>query len=189
MAFYAYVKLSHFLAKGTYVMNDDGLFEATVPVFQHYLQSIDALLSSLTNNSDALLQKNLALHAFCAAEHFQTAFGFVQRTVCPLLGREVQEPDEESCDRASLILAGIAASSFLAELSATDFDGASSRLVKHTAGTAKLEQSSTTFVTLFCLPNFFFHLTMGFAILRREGTDIGKADFDGLHAYAPGFHF
>lgn len=72
---------------------------------------------------------------------------------------------------------------------ATDFTGASERTVRHTAGEAELEQDAATFVTLFALPNFFFHLGMAFAILRHGGAVIGKADFDGQHVYPAGFRF
>jgi len=42
---------------------------------------------------------------------------------------------------------------------------------------------------LYAVPNFFFHLTMVYAIARQAGVPIGKADFDGFHAYPPGFRF
>ncbi len=39
------------------------------------------------------------------------------------------------------------------------------------------------------MPNFLFHLSMGFAVLRAGGLEIGKGDFDGLHEYPRGFRF
>jgi hypothetical protein len=42
---------------------------------------------------------------------------------------------------------------------------------------------------LFGMPNFLFHTSLAFAILRAQGVEIGKADFDGLHDYPPGFRF
>ena len=39
------------------------------------------------------------------------------------------------------------------------------------------------------MPNFFFHLTMGYAALRAAGVPLGKADFDGFHVYPEGFEF
>jgi uncharacterized protein len=52
-----------------------------------------------------------------------------------------------------------------------------------------LDQTGADFLYLYGLPNFFFHLTMGYAALRAAGADLGKADFDGFHAYAAGFRF
>ncbi len=45
------------------------------------------------------------------------------------------------------------------------------------------------FLHLYGLPNFFFHLTMGYAALRAAGVRLGKADFDGFHSYPDDFRF
>ncbi len=111
------------------------------------------------------------------------------RTVFPLLGKDGPDLKAESHDRAGLIIIGREVSVCLAKIASTDFEGASERHVRHRAGEAELKQDATTFVTLFALPNFYFHLAMGYAILRQEGVDLGKADYDGQHIYPVGFHF
>jgi hypothetical protein len=35
----------------------------------------------------------------------------------------------------------------------------------------------------YALPNFFFHLSMVYALLRQQGLPLSKADFDGWHVY------
>ena len=42
-----------------------------------------------------------------------------------------------------------------------------------------------TYATHYALPNFFFHLSMAYAILRHLGVAVGKPDFDGWHVYPP----
>ena len=170
-------------------MNDRALFEATVPVFRHYLRRIDALLSALPADPAPLLRRRLAPHAFTAAEHLETAAGFALRGVYPLLGREAPAVEPEALDRAGLSGFVHEIDARLAALAVSDFEGATARTVRHTAGQTELTQDATTFATLFALPNFFFHLGMAFAILRHAGLDIGKADFDGQHVYAEGFRF
>ncbi len=39
------------------------------------------------------------------------------------------------------------------------------------------------FLLQYALPNFFFHLTTAYAILRSCGVPLGKQSFDGFHAY------
>ncbi|WP_295961007.1 DUF1993 family protein [Rhodoferax sp.] len=39
------------------------------------------------------------------------------------------------------------------------------------------------FLSQYALPNFFFHLTSAYALLRQQGVPLGKADFDGWHQY------
>ena len=67
--------------------------------------------------------------------------------------------------------------------------GAEARRITHRAGFAELTQDGATFLHLFGMPNFLFHTSMAFAILRSQGIEIGKADFDGLHDYPHGFRF
>ena len=171
-------------------MDDAGLYEATVPVFRHYLGRVDVLLDGLPPEArNALLGQRLAPHAFTAAEHLATAHGFSVRTVFPLLGRAIPDVADETTDRDGLARFGRELRELLDGIDVADFAGASTRVVRHTAGEAELAQDATTFVTLFALPNFFFHLGTAFAILRAGGADIGKADFDGQHVYAAGFRF
>ena len=42
---------------------------------------------------------------------------------------------------------------------------------------AGIRFDGTTFLTGFAVPNFYFHATAAYAILRAEGVDLGKADF------------
>ena len=67
------------------------------------------------------------------------------------------------------------------------FAGAETRRIRHRAGFADLDQSGADFLHLYGMPNFLFHASMAFAILRANGVAVGKADFDGLHDYPPGF--
>ncbi|NJM81512.1 MAG: DUF1993 domain-containing protein, partial [Tabrizicola sp.] len=77
----------------------------------------------------------------------------------------------------------------LGRVTPAEFEGAEKRILRHRAGFAEIEQSAADFLYLFGLPNFFFHLTMGYAALRAAGVPLGKADFDGFHQYPDGFSF
>ncbi len=77
----------------------------------------------------------------------------------------------------------------LVGLEPAEFEGAEVRRIRHRAGFAQLDQDGASFLHLFGMPNFLFHTAMAFAILRSQGIEIGKADFDGLHDYPHGFRF
>jgi uncharacterized protein len=81
------------------------------------------------------------------------------------------------------------ARAMLGAMTPAEFEGAETRIIRHHAGFAVLEQTGTEFLHLYGLPNFFFHLTMGYAALRSAGVPLGKADFDGFHSYPDGFSF
>lgn len=170
-------------------MNDTAVFEATVPVFRHYLRCVKLLLTRLSDEHEPLLEERLATHAFTASEHLQTAIGFIPRTVLPLLGKEVSGSEHIALCRVDLLRLVDDTHARLRNVTREEFDGASRRVIRHTAGAAELSQSATIFATTFALPNFFFHFSMAFAILRQGGANIGKADFDGQHRYAADFHF
>ena len=70
-----------------------------------------------------------------------------------------------------------------------DFDGAATAQVRHKAGDAILTQGAEDYLVTFAIPNLWFHLATAHSILRAKGVAVGKADFDGLHAYPDGFSF
>lgn len=56
-------------------------------------------------------------------------------------------------------------------------------LCQEAAGDAVHRAPPEDFVALFAVPNYLFHHAMVHALLRQAGLGIGKADFDGIHAY------
>ena len=115
--------------------------------------------------------------AIPAGQQFATAAGFSLRVACPLAGREVPNLPAALAPRLAV------ARATLGGMRPDEFLGAEDRRIRHSAGMADLDQSAGDFLYLYGLPNFFFHLTMGYAALRSAGVALGKADFDGLHAY------
>lgn len=172
-----------------FILTDDDLFEATVPVFKHYIQRIEAIVSKLDDKQTPFLSSALSPDTFCAGEHLHIAQGYALRTVFPLLERTVPDLNPDGHNSECLLKRCNAAQSFLDAITKADFEGANSRNIRHTAGTAELEQTATEFVTLYAVPNFYFHLTMGYATLRQAGISLGKGDFDGHHSYPQGFSF
>ncbi|NUB44335.1 DUF1993 family protein [Fertoebacter nigrum] len=160
------------------------LYAASVPVFARYLGQAARMAERA---SEAQLAQGLA-DALPAGAQLATAAGYALRVACPLAGRAV--PDlPEGADKTALARRFAAVQAELARLAATDFIGAEARVICHRAGFADLEQDGATFLHQYGMPNFMFHLTMGYASLRAAGLALGKADFDGLHHYPGGFRF
>ena len=155
------------------------LYTASAPVFRHYLGQAMRMIDKA--GPEAMLHR--VADAFPAGQQFATAAGFAMRVCCPLAGREVPDLPTALAPRLAVVRATLGA------LRPDDFKGADARRYRHKAGMADLDQSAEEFLHLYGLPNFFFHLTMGYAALRAAGVDLGKADFDGFHAYPPAFHF
>ncbi len=60
-----------------------------------------------------------------------------------------------------------------------DFDGAAGLNLTIKAGPRVLTFTGTEFATGFSLPNFYFHLTTAYAILRHNGLELSKPEFLG----------
>jgi uncharacterized protein len=155
------------------------LYAASVPVFRHYLGQMSAVVERAGRE---MLGAQIA-DAFPAGQQFATAVGFAMRAACPLSRRDVPDLPHALGPRLAV------ARAVLGAMRPADFEGAEDVIVRHTAGFAEIEQSGADFLYLFALPNFFFHLTMGYATLRNAGMDLGKGDFDGWHRYPADFRF
>lgn len=155
------------------------MYQASVPVFRHYLSRVSDIVA--VAGPDALDAR--IADSFPARQQFATAAGFALRIACPLAGREVPDLPQGLGPRLAV------ARALLGSMTPADFVGAETRIIRHQAGFAVLEQTGAEFLHLYGLPNFFFHLTMGYAALRAAGVPLGKADFDGFHSYPADFHF
>jgi len=155
------------------------LFTASVPVFRHYLGRVSRMVELAGENA---LQWRVA-DGFPASQQFATVAGFALRVACPLAGREVPDMPVALAPRLAV------ARALLGAMRPGEFEGAEDRIIRHRAGEAELEHSGAEFLHLYGMPNFFFHLTMGYAALRIAGVPLGKADFDGFHVYPAGFSF
>lgn len=75
------------------------------------------------------------------------------------------------------LLADIAkAKAYLAELTAEQFTGADERTVTVNIG-QEMTLPLAQWIPGFAMPNFYFHLSMAYAILRSRGVAVGKRDF------------
>jgi hypothetical protein len=112
---------------------------------------------------------------------------------------------QSSCDNAKLAAARVAAKdppphadtettidelkkriasvvSYLETFKASDFDGADDRVVSLPRWEGK-SMTATNYLVEHSLPNFFFHLSMAYAILRHNGVDLGKRDYLGAFTW------
>ncbi len=68
---------------------------------------------------------------------------------------------------------------YIESFDAARFEGAASRPVQVKSRLGELNFDGQGYATTFALPNFFFHASMAYAILRASGVPIGKSDWLG----------
>ncbi|RKG80780.1 DUF1993 domain-containing protein [Corallococcus exercitus] len=67
---------------------------------------------------------------------------------------------------------------YLDTLTAKDFEGAATRVISNPRWEGKVMSGADNFLE-HIVPNFYFHLTHSYALLRHNGVNLGKADYLG----------
>lgn len=170
----------------------DVLYDASVAVFQRYLVQLGGLLDAAQRFAhdrgrplDELLAARLAPDMLALESQVAIAAHFTLRAAFPLAGAPVPPFGESAPGVAGLRARLERTRALLASLSPEQFADAESRVLESRAGDAQVRLPARAFLFQYAMPNFFFHLGMAYAILRSQGVPLGKAHFDGFHAYPP----
>jgi hypothetical protein len=163
------------------------LSQASIPVFVTGLNALSAILDKAAAYVSAkkvdpavLLRWRLAPDMFDFTRQVQVVSDQARRGAARLAG--VEPPSysdtETSIDELKARLAKTAA--YLQTLDRKAIDGAAEREIAFPIGGGQTgRMKGDDYLNHFVLPNFYFHLTAAYAILRRCGLDIGKRDFLG----------
>jgi hypothetical protein len=110
----------------------------------------------------------------------QLASDFAKGTAARLAGADVPKyaDDEASFPELKKRIAKTVA--FLEGLKRADFEGAEAKEITLPVGGRELRFKGQPYLLTFGLPNFFFHVTTAYDILRACGVGIGKRDFLGV---------
>jgi hypothetical protein len=162
------------------------LYQASVPVFIRMLANLKAVLEKGAAHAQAkkideavLLDARLYPDMFAFTRQVQIACDFARGTGARLAGKEPPAFDDTEKSFAELAVRVDRSVDYLRTLSAGDIDGSESReIVRAIRGEPK-RFTGINYLLQFALPNFFFHTTTAYAILRHNGIEIGKADFIG----------
>lgn len=159
------------------------------------LGQLDKLLT-FTENNEKLLEAQLSQDMLPMATQFKVCCNFIGRIVANITQSEFVSLEPTTSDMSAL-RSHIAATKTL--LQDAEFDDSTWLNVnqdendklfgKDQAGDATIELPIEQYVMQFALPNYYFHLSMIYAILRHQGIKVSKGDYDGLHQYRPGFSF
>ena len=163
------------------------LYDASIPVFRQLLGSLAAILSKAEAHAaerkidpDALLQARLYPDMFPLRQQVQIACDFAKNIPARLTGTPLV-PFEDTEQSFADLQARIARTLAMVDgWTAERFEGSESREIVITPGGMELRfQGGAHYLHRFAMPNFLFHLTTAYAILRHSGVEIGKRDFIG----------
>lgn len=162
------------------------IYDASVPVFIASLTSLSKFLAKGAAHAEAkgikpeaLLQARLAPDMHPLPNQIQIASDAAKGAAARLAGAEIPSFADTETTFTELQARIEKTITFLKGLDRAAFKGAEDKEISLKAGPNDLKFSGAQFLTSFALPNFFFHVTTAFALLRHNGVEIGKRDFLG----------
>lgn len=165
------------------------MYSASVPVFQQMLGSLDQLLAKAEAHVEArkldpqaLLQARLYPDMFPLLRQVQIACDFARGVSGRLAGAELPVFDDSETSFADLRALVARTLDFLGGLEPAVFEGSDTRELVLRPGTPKERQlAGQAYLLGYGLPQFFFHATTAYALLRHSGVEIGKRDYMGSY--------
>ncbi|PPD15404.1 MAG: hypothetical protein CTY25_06580 [Methylobacterium sp.] len=160
--------------------------QMTKPAFAHMLGALDRILDKLAAHCEAkkvepgvYLGLRLYPDMFALTRQVQIACDFAKGAVARLSGREnpawtdTETTIPELKERIAKTLA------YIASVPDSEIDGSEERTITLKIRGQDMSFPGLTYVNFVVLPNFYFHLSTAYGILRNAGLEIGKNDFLG----------
>ena len=167
------------------------LYQSSVPGFIAMLGNISNWLDKASAQKDeaVLLEARLAADMFALPRQIQIASDSAKGAAAKLTGTDAPAMADTETSFAELKERCAKTIAYLQGVDAAAFDAGASREVelKFPNG-GGMRFDGTTYLAGFVIPNFYFHASMVYAILRAQGVEIGKFDYlahMAPHAFPP----
>ena len=158
------------------------LYDASAPMFIRGLDVLAHLLDK-AEASDlseaALFEARLAEDMRPFPDQIRMAAFAARSCMARLAGIDWPRTDDSEATVADLRATVALTRSFVSQMPPDALDGAETRPITLKLPSMELNFIGQGYLTSFALPNFYFHLSMAYAILRNQGVDVGKRDFLG----------
>jgi hypothetical protein len=159
------------------------LYEASVPLYMRFLKSLGGTLEKAAAHveekklkQEALLQARLYPDMWSLAEQVRAACNHATRGPARAAGLPIPEFDGKDASFAELKARIDWALGWLEGLKPAQFDGANERPLEIPLGGKTHRMSGEQYLLQFSLPNFYFHVTTAYDLLRHNGVPLTKTD-------------
>ncbi|MDP2312642.1 MAG: DUF1993 domain-containing protein [Pseudomonadota bacterium] len=161
------------------------LYDASVPQLVKMLGNMERWLDKAAEHAaakkfdvDTLLAARLAPDQYALVRQIQAACDAAKFAGARLAGKEAPVHPDTETTVAQLRARIQSVIAFLGTLTPADFDGAARRPVT-LSFMPGMVIDGTDYLNELAIPNFYFHATTAYAILRHNGVNVGKSDFIG----------
>ena len=162
------------------------MYQASAPRFANTLKNLSAILDKAKAQAEAkkideqvLTSSRLFPDMFALARQVQIACDSAKGAVARLAGVEIpkHEDTEKTFDELKERIAKTLA--FIATVKAAQIDGTEDKEIVLKLQGKDVPTKAMTYLLGRAWPNFYFHVTTAYNILRHNGVEIGKGDFIG----------
>ena len=165
--------------------------QLTIPAFVQGLEALAATLDKAEAHAAArkideaaLLQARLFPDMYPFVRQVQIAADFAKGAVARLSGAEPPSYPDTEASFAALKQRVARTLDYIRSIAPEAIDGSEARTVSLKGGQQTLTFAGEPYVLSFVLPNFYFHLTTAYDLLRHNGVELGKRDFVGAFRQA-----
>src|ERR1700761_784633 len=162
------------------------LYQSSVPVYERGLNAFLAILDKAEEHATArkfdpnnYLAMRLSPDMFPLVRQVQSFCDHAKNSAFRLAAKDPPVKEDKETTIADLRARISATLDMLKSLDAKAMEGGETREIVIPAGAHKLKMPGADYLLHFALPNFYFHLTTAYDILRSSGVEIGKRNFMG----------
>jgi hypothetical protein len=162
------------------------MHQASVPQFKKMLGNLTEILKKAETYSNqkkaderVLLESRLYIDMFSLTKQVQIACDQAKNGLARLAGVEPPKMEDQETSFAHLFERIARTIEFLDTLKPELFEGSAKKEIKFSIGEWKFEFIGDQYLFTWIIPNFYFHISTTYNILRHNGVDIGKADYLG----------
>src|SRR5690348_1312930 len=165
-------------------MTTISMSQASAPRFAHMLRSLAALLDKAQAHCEAkkidplaLTQFRLYPDMFPLARQVQIACDTAKGAVARLAGMEVPKHEDTEETFAALKARIAKTIDFIQTVKPAQIDGSEEKNIHLKLGPREVDYKGMQYLLGHALPNFYFHVTTAYDILRHNGVELAKRDY------------
>ena len=160
------------------------MFELSVPAFQKHLEALDAILDKASAHAEikkidpaALLTARLFPDMWALTRQVQGAGDFAKNVCARRAGLPVPAYEDTETTFPELKARIAKTLAFLATIKPEQMQGSDAKSFTIKAGPNEMTFTGQDYLLGFALPNFYFHCTTAYNILRHNGLELSKRDY------------
>ncbi|WP_420472216.1 DUF1993 domain-containing protein [Brevundimonas sp. FT23042] len=156
--------------------------QASAPIFVRGLTSLSHLLDKAVEaglDETELMEARLAPDMLPFPAQIRMAAFSGRSCIARLTGQPWPKTDDSEATLAELKTTIAMSIAFIEDVDAAAFEGGETRRVELRFPGVELDFDGVGYLTSFAIPNFYFHVSMTYAILRSRGVTLGKRDYLG----------